>query len=207
MADCSEETGDNFDSERNQSDGCWNSKSNSEQSTNHSQHRNRIRREQCRTPNSTVQKVTRARTTICLSSPIGWVPKEQCSHTQRTLFSPAWRLKRLRLDIDLFLYIFFVWLFFFLLTLCWTFIVYFLNISVNSYANIFIETVHRFIFFSIVPVFLKKKQTKIIKGVTSLCDVLTYAMWLKLASHVSLTSCFEIRFACMLFGADESFFY
>ena len=45
--------------------------SNSEQPTNQSQHRNRIRREQPRRPLNTVQKATRARITSNLSSPIG----------------------------------------------------------------------------------------------------------------------------------------
>ena len=88
--------------------GFQRAKPNSEQSTNYSQHRNRIRREQRRTPHSTVQKATRTRTTSCLCSPIGRVPKEQCSHTQRTLYSPPWLLKGLCSDLDLYVCFFFL---------------------------------------------------------------------------------------------------
>ena len=40
--------------------------------------------------------------------------------------------------------------------------------------------------------------------VTLLCLVIAYVMWLKLANHVILTTCLEIRLACKLFEADES---
>ena len=88
--------GDIFDSQKNLA--C--PKMNFEQSTNQGQHRNRIRREQRRTTNSTAQKANRAWTTSYPSSPISWVPKEQCSAvtgsgrslrplaTSKTMFRP-----------------------------------------------------------------------------------------------------------------------
>ena len=47
-------------------------------------------------------------------------------------------------------------------------------------------------------------DVKGIEIVTLLCNVIAYVMWLKLANHVILTTCLEIRLACKFFEADES---
>lgn len=65
----------------------WNSKTNTEQSTNQSWHRNSMRREQHRKANSTLQKTTSARTTSYPSSPIA--KRAMLSHAADTLCSPA----------------------------------------------------------------------------------------------------------------------
>ena len=66
---------------------CWNSKTNTEQSTNQSWHRNSMRREQHRKANSTLQKTNSARTTSYPSNPIA--KRAMLSHAADTLCSPA----------------------------------------------------------------------------------------------------------------------
>ena len=66
---------------------CGNSKTNTEQSTNQSWHRNSMRREQHRKANSTLQKTNSARTTSYPSNPIA--KRAMLSHAADTLCSPA----------------------------------------------------------------------------------------------------------------------
>ena len=177
MAGCSEETGDIFDSQRNYS--CLKMRMLKFQVQFRAVHQLQPAQKpyQERTAPDALQHCPESNQSqdhqlrVQPHCPIR-VPKEHCSHTQWTLYSPPLLLKRLCSDLDLLCLGFSVLFYFsakFMLNIYRIFPEHFSE----HLCKHFIVTVHRFFFFSIVPVFsLKKKERcNVIMSHNRLCHV------------------------------------